>query len=167
MLQNFHVRNPVRFQAKLINQYFWQLSQCSSYHAILVFWRYLLRFSTLREDYAGKDYRTSFQPHRERPRDVIRTKQNSTTRREEMLQHESSYILKKISEQPFWGHLETRNASASTQSNKFLSSYFSSPASLHHILYSPFRKHTIPLLQIQSFISTFFLEDCYSWNYTT
>jgi len=146
MLQNVHVRYPVQFQAKLIKQYCWQLSHYSSYHTVLVFRRYRLRFSTLREDYARKDYRTSLQPHRERSRDVSRKKQNSVTWRKEMLEHESSYLLKKGSGSPFWGHLETRNASASTQTNKFLSSYFSSQAPLYHILYLSFRKHTIPLL---------------------
>lgn len=84
------------------------------------------------------------------------------TRRKEMLQHESSYFLKKRSESPFRGHLETHNASPSTQSKQIFIKLFSSQGTLHHILYSPFRKHTIQLLQIQSFISTFLLEDCYS-----
>lgn len=166
MLQNFQVRYLVEFQAKLINQHCWQLSQYSSYHTILVFRMYRLRFSTVREDYVGKDYRTYLQPHRVRPRDISRKKQNSVTWRKDMLQHVSSYYLKKGSGSPFWGHLETRNASANTHANKFLSSYFSYQAPLYHILYSAFRKHTIPLLQIESFISTFLLEDCYSWNYT-
>ena len=72
MLQNFHVNYPVQFHAKLIKQYCWQFLQHSIYRTISVFWRYRPRFSTLRKDYAGKDYRTSFQPHRERPCDVNR-----------------------------------------------------------------------------------------------